>query len=144
MVTEMVPSRLVGAGYESFWSGHRLVEIWTAMGDPTNGIIQAHNGYIEIYLNLGIIGLVLLVASVASGLFKSIRRLKTDYAHAVLCVVYICVILAYNYTEAAFKPVNNLFVLLLFSIVQVATGATRERKKASEFFATSGIPNRTH
>jgi hypothetical protein len=48
---------LVGTGYESFWLGSRLDSVWEKVGH----INEAHNGYLEVYLNLGIIGLLLLV-----------------------------------------------------------------------------------
>ena len=48
---------LVGTGYESFWLGPRLKDVWAQTGA---GINEAHNGYLEVYLNQGLIGLVLL------------------------------------------------------------------------------------
>jgi hypothetical protein len=42
-----------------------------------------------------------------------------DHADGALRLTLVLIVLIYNYTEAAFKPLNNLFVLLLFSIVQV-------------------------
>ena len=119
MLLDMVPNRLLGAGYESFWSGDRLVQIWSRMGVDAGGIIQAHNGYIETYLNLGLVGLLLLVASIVAGLVKAAGRLRIAYAPACLAIAYVLTAVIYNYTEAAFKPLNNLFVLLLFSIVHV-------------------------
>jgi hypothetical protein len=113
MVLEMVPNNWVGAGYETFWSGPRLHYIWERIG----GIVQAHNGYIDMYANLGMIGLGLLLVAVLAGLFNACRSLYSDYPHAVLRVAFILVALVYNYTEAAFKPLNNVFVLLLYSIV---------------------------
>ena len=43
---------IVGTGYESFWLGPRLLRIWPVVGQ----INEAHNGYLDIYLNLGVIG----------------------------------------------------------------------------------------
>jgi len=40
----------IGAGFESFWLGPRLNKLWAQYNFMPN---QAHNGYIEIYLNLG-------------------------------------------------------------------------------------------
>src|SRR5206468_2635752 len=49
---------IFGTGFESFWLGDRLQAIWdTHWWHP----IQAHNGYLETYLNLGLVGLLLLV-----------------------------------------------------------------------------------
>src|SRR5437867_6169066 len=48
---------LLGAGFESFWLGGRLEKFWRAYWWHPN---QAHNGYIEVFLNLGWVGVALL------------------------------------------------------------------------------------
>ena len=125
LVTGMVPNPWIGAGYESFWSGERLTKIWTLMGFESGGIIQAHNGYIETYLNLGIVGLTLLVIAILSGLVSSSRQLRLDYSHAILRMSFILVAVIYNYTEAAYKPLNNVFLLLLFCIFELQASRGR-------------------
>ena len=57
LLLSMHTNPLLGTGYESFWLGPRLVKIWQRFG-PIN---EAHNGYLEVYLNLGLIGLFLLI-----------------------------------------------------------------------------------
>jgi O-antigen ligase len=133
MLIDMAPNPWIGAGYEMFWSGERLTTIWARMGVDSGGIIQAHNGYIETYLNLGIIGLVLLGMGIVSGLLGAGKQLqlRTEYAHAILKISFILAAVAYNYTEAAYKPLNNVFVLLLFSIIQVAA-SPRFTKRVTE------------
>ena len=54
----------VGTGFESFWLGPRLDRIWSIYSWHPG---EAHNGYIEIYLNLGWTGLVLLAVVIATG-----------------------------------------------------------------------------
>jgi len=49
---------LLGTGFETFWLGSRLDQVWALAGQGK--IQEAHNGYIEVYLNLGWIGLALL------------------------------------------------------------------------------------
>jgi O-antigen ligase len=131
VLLKMAPNPWIGAGYESFWSGDRLVAIWTGMGQAWRGIIQAHNGYIDAYLNLGIIGVSLLCIAILSGLVKAQEQLDREYAYGVLKIALILVAIAYNYTEAAFKPLNNVFVLLLISILQVPKIGVSERKTSS-------------
>ena len=50
---------LVGTGFESFWLGKRLHRVWEL---TMPGLQEAHNGYLELYLNLGWIGVILLGA----------------------------------------------------------------------------------
>jgi exopolysaccharide production protein ExoQ len=119
MVIDMVDNPLIGAGYESFWTGERLIEIWTRLGDSSGGIIQAHNGYIDVYLNLGIIGLVLLIGSIIWGLITAQKHLNTEYSYAILRILLILIVVINNYTEATYKPVSYYFVLLLVALFDV-------------------------
>jgi O-antigen ligase len=131
MLLKMAPNPWIGTGYESFWSGDRLSEIWARMGHTT-GFIQAHNGYIDTYLNLGIIGVSLIVIAIVVGLVRARQQLEHQYAYAVLRIALILVAVAYNYTEAAFKPVNNVFVLLLIGILEVSRVRVSRRMPSSE------------
>jgi exopolysaccharide production protein ExoQ len=101
---------LVGVGYDSFWLGDRLnffVEKYN--------VNTAHNGYLETYLELGVLGAIML-AGLLLGIF---RRAKTflrdsvnfDYGRIQLAMLF--VFLLYNITEVANKPRNLLFFLLL-------------------------------
>ena len=56
---------LVGTGFESFWLGWRIQRIW----DENVGIRlnEAHNGYLELYLQLGWCGVALLAVGLARG-----------------------------------------------------------------------------
>jgi O-antigen ligase len=149
MLLDMQPHPLIGAGYESFWSGSRMAEVWARMGSEGTGILQAHNGYIDLYLSLGLIGVSLLILAVLSGVGAIRRRLRSDYASGVLRLILVFVVLIYNYTEATFKPLNNLFVLLLYSIVQVRVHqegekpsmATSKDGSQSEIATRIGNPN---
>jgi O-antigen ligase len=125
---------LLGTGFESFWAGERMNYIWERYGE----INQAHNGYIDIYINIGMIGLCLLVGSIISGFLKAYRALNNDYLHAMLRICLIVTIVVYNYTEANFKPLCNMFTLLLISFIDtplLISGGTSASSQAS-------LPNR--
>lgn len=111
----MVKDPLLGVGYESFWLGPRQIAVKEYWGIS----ISAHNGYLEVYLNLGLIGLSLVVAIFLSGLHKVSRFLMVDYKHAVLRLSIIVVIIIYNWTEAIFYGVNNLWLLLFMACIPV-------------------------
>ena len=63
---EFAANPLLGTGFQSFWLGERLYRIWMA-NTMLLGINEAHNGYLEIYLNLGWIGVSLLVVLLLRG-----------------------------------------------------------------------------
>ena len=112
---------ILGTGYTSFWLGDRLQRIWALY--PRTPLIQAHNGYIEVYLNLGLVGVAILGAVVVTGLRNARRRLRVgDYkptsfdekVFQTFSMSYIVAYLFYNVTEATFMGLNFLFVMFLF------------------------------
>ena len=84
---------------------------------------MAHNGYIELYLNLGMVGL-LFAAGVILSCYLRMRRVLTSSFEMTetvmlgrLGMAFLAAFLAYNYTEVAFKSMHFLFVIfLLFTI----------------------------
>ena len=113
---DVADSPVLGAGFMSFWTGERMDLIWTRLGTP---VLQAHSGYIEQYLNLGYVGVAFIVLLLARGLFgaRSLARSDPLFAHLRLCFVVAAA--AYNYTEAAFYGVSNMWVLLLCGLIAV-------------------------
>lgn len=89
---------LVGTGYESFWMGPRLQRIWQQVG----AINEAHNGYLETYLNLGLIGIFLIGIFLVASYCKICKELKTHSSLASLNLALWTIAVFYNMTEAAF------------------------------------------
>jgi O-antigen ligase len=106
------PNTLFGAGFESFWLGARLEWLWEKWWWHPN---QAHNGYIETYLNLGLIGVCLLAIVLVSTLMKLDRQLRAGDPFAEIKFALFLAILTFNFTEAAFKAVH--FIWTMFFIV---------------------------
>ena len=111
---------LLGTGYASFWLGDRLQRIWELY--PNTPLLQAHNGYIEVYLNLGLVGVALLVGVVWTALRNVQRRLVAvqystgnldDSLFQSFGIAYMIAYLAYNITEATFMGLNFLFIVFL-------------------------------
>jgi len=103
---------LVGTGYESFWLGPRLQRIWQVAGY----VNEAHNGYLDIYLNLGGIGVALLVAFLIASYRTILKKFTASYALASLSLAMWTVILFYNVTEVGFKGGLLWLILLLGAI----------------------------
>lgn len=112
----MVTNPILGSGYQSFWLGERLNMIWGFTGRT---ISQAHNGYLEQYLNLGYIGVAFLGAIILSGFLKIKRQLNLDFALGMLCLCVIVSTVLYNYTEALFYGINNVWLLTLFAVIDI-------------------------
>ena len=110
----MVKNPIAGFGYDSFWLGDRMEIVQARWGH----LMQAHNGYLEIYLNLGFIGLFIIAGQILSGLRKVSRHLAIDYSAAILRLCFIVVVVLYNYTEATFYGVSGMWVLFLLGVME--------------------------
>lgn len=113
-VIGMNPNPLFGAGYESFWLGPRLKKLWTIYAWNPN---EAHNGYIEVYLNLGWVGLIMLTVALLTGYGKLVRGLRLDTNMASLGLAYFVMTIVYNLTEAGFRVFNPVWITLLLAII---------------------------
>ena len=109
----MVRNPLLGFGYESFWMGDRtriIAETWNVRWN-------AHNGYLQVYLDLGLIGIFFVMTWIFSGLKKIWRSVQSDYAIGLLRFIFILVAVFYSYTEAAFSGVSLIWIILFFGIM---------------------------
>jgi O-antigen ligase len=113
---------IVGAGYQDFWQRPQPSAVmWEIFGHMN----QAHNGYIETYLNGGVVGLLLLLLTAFYGL-KELRRhiLSGSGSFVVFLFAYLAVIMVYSWTEAIFNKISLLwFVTLLACLVDVDQSA---------------------
>jgi O-antigen ligase len=106
-----------GIGYDTFWLGERLE--WFLEKHQVN---SAHNGYLEAYLEVGWIGLLLLVAFLITVFAKVKRALESDVSYGRLLAATLAVFLFYNVTEAGYKPTTLVcFMLLLVAMTAPVT-----------------------
>jgi exopolysaccharide production protein ExoQ len=99
-------SPIFGAGFESFWLGDRLRKIWeTHWWHPT----QAHNGYLETYLNLGVVGLLMLVGLIVATFLKIRTALLRNFEWGRFRLGLFIAIVLYNWTEAAFRGLSLIW-----------------------------------
>jgi len=76
---------LVGVGYYSFWLGDRPEKISEGFFYKLN---EAHNGYIETYLNSGIIGVFLLGMVLAAGFKETIREVLAGMSYGAVRLAF--------------------------------------------------------
>jgi exopolysaccharide production protein ExoQ len=114
---------LVGVGYDSFWLGDRLNHFIEKYNVNT-----AHDGYLEAYLELGIVGMLLLAGLVLSVFRRAKSSLRDpasfDFGRVQLAIL--AIFLLYNVTEVAYKARTLIFFLLLL----VGVGFPRRRSQA--------------
>jgi len=114
---------LFGSGYESFWLGDRVEKFWKIFWWHPN---QSHNGYLEVYLNLGLTGLALLGLVMAWGYRNIVRAFRRDPEAARLRLAYFVVAAVYNLTEAAFRELHPVWIVFLLAVIVVPEALSRE------------------
>ena len=131
---EIAGNPLVGTGFESFWLGWRIQRIW----DENVGIRlnEAHNGYLELYLQLGWCGALLLAVGLARGYFRIVRGLRSDFSLGGLRLAYLVVALNYNHSEAGFRVQYCTWVFLLLAIFSGPKLSTLAPTRAEDMLRT--------
>ena len=131
------PNPFVGVGYQSFWLGPQLLWIWA---HPTfAGINEAHNGYIEVYLNLGVVGLLLLVALLIESYQTIWRKFMASSNFGSLSLALWTTFLFYNGTESA-AFIGFLWVVFLLGVIAVPTRGKRLPANTVAPYARSSLP----
>ena len=128
-VIPAVPNSIVGAGFENFWISpnvsifqrNLLVLGWYP--PLVEDLNEAHNGYIDVYLNLGWIGVSLIALVLVSGYKRAVGAFRRSPKLGSLFLVYIVTAVFYNITEAGFRMLSPSWTFLLLAIVS-ASGVT--------------------
>jgi len=122
-----VHNPILGTGFESFWLGKRLQDVIIQINQ---GVNQAHNGYIEIYLNLGAVGVILLLNLLITGYLRIMPDVRRQVQLGSLRLAFWISAVAYNFTEAGFKMMNPTWFALLFSVAVLPKVAMLKRASA--------------
>jgi exopolysaccharide production protein ExoQ len=110
----------IGYGYDAFWSGMR--------GESANVILaarwavpSAHNGFLEVWLQLGILGLAAFLLFVGRGLVISLGAAsRRQLAPVTFALVTFALTIAYNLDESGVLPPNDwLWIVVILASVNM-------------------------
>lgn len=113
---QMNTNPFIGTGYRSFWAGERLSALWR---DYWWHPKQAHSGYLETFLNLGIIGIISLIILIFSTYRNAKKELIAGIEIGKFRMVVLFMLLIYNYTEASFIISTPLWYLFLLTAIKL-------------------------
>lgn len=119
MLIELQPNAFLGAGFNTFWAGERLRISFEKFG----GIFQAHNGYLETYLNGGWFGISVLVGVLVAAYLRIRKRLIVGAPDAGIRLVVLIIAVVYNYSEASFNKIGVLWLLTVIVLMQSLPGS---------------------
>jgi O-antigen ligase len=113
---------ILGAGFESFWLGDRQVKFAELFrGIPIN---EAHNGYLETYIQLGLLGLFITLALILATYAKARRELFENFDLGRFRLAYLAGFLFFNWTEAGFR--THCFPFFMFFLAAIDYPAQTE------------------
>ncbi len=118
-------SPIFGTGFESFWNvnvdkvARGLLGYW-----EIHNLVSAHNGYIQIYLDLGLVGLFLIVLILISGYWRASRAFYRNRSLGGLMLAYIVTAGFYSITEAGFRTMCPEWIFLLLAVISASGVAT--------------------
>jgi O-antigen ligase len=123
-------SPLLGAGFESFWVGDRLRMIW-GMNGYLYGVNEAHNAYLQVFLNLGWIGVGMLIGIIFKGYRNVIAVLREDRTVGGLALGFFVAAIIYGFTEAsAFGMMSPIWIAFLLATLTIPAPAKLEEGPA--------------
>lgn len=129
-VLPVVPNAVVGAGFETFWLGPRLQKVWSRLSGFMQ-VNEAHNGYIEVYLNLGWVGIGLMGNILISGYRRVCKAVHREPMVGSLVLSYVAATATYSVTEAGFRMLNPSWIFLLLAIVGANVTALLGRRPSA-------------
>jgi len=115
-VLSVAENPFVGTGYESFWLPERIQRLWDVFGLHIN---EAHNGYLEVYLNLGWIGVALLAVLIVTGYRNVSVAFRRDPDAGGLRLAYFIAAVVYSFTEAGFRTMSLIWIVFLLATTAV-------------------------
>jgi exopolysaccharide production protein ExoQ len=105
---------LLGTGYGGFW----VPSLYPKLSPQVdNRPAECHNGYLETYANLGLVGVALLAFIIIQSLRNAMKTAHVDFEYGRIRLVLLLTIIVFNYTEASFPRGTHIF---WFSFLMVA------------------------
>jgi exopolysaccharide production protein ExoQ len=124
-------SPLLGVGFGSFWHGKRAREISERLGFFYT-LQEAHDGYLEVYLDGGLLRLFLLMIAIVAAVAKIMNRLADDDSYAPFRLAFVTVALIYSVTESFFDWLNPIWFVLLLVLVEYPSTGLEEADSEDE------------
>jgi exopolysaccharide production protein ExoQ len=126
---EAAPNGIVGAGFESFWISPNVLKFQRTLEAENwyhpEALNEAHDGYLEVYLNLGLVGVGLILWILISGYRRAVAAFRRNPSLGGLMLACIIPSAFYSLTEAGFRMVYVMWIFLLFAVVSASGIAAR-------------------
>lgn len=115
---------LIGSGYQTFWLEDYINTLWQKYDFKPN---NAHNGYLETYLNLGLVGFTLLISMLVTSVVRLRREMLARAPASALMFALLAISLFYNWSEAMFSTITSMWFVTLLAVVHHDPAAVARR-----------------
>jgi O-antigen ligase len=129
-IMEKNTHHLIGAGFRGFWESNEGESVWRELG--TNRLLSSHNGYLEIYVQGGVVAIILLLVFILSTGLNAADKLVKGDPFGRLAVIFWPILLIYNVTESAFLQIGILWFAMLIVTVDTPWQYGRKRTFIAE------------
>jgi exopolysaccharide production protein ExoQ len=112
---------IFGTGFESFWNTN-IEKVAAALPGywEIHNLVSAHNGYIEVYLDLGLVGVCLIALLLIGGYRLGSRAFQRNPEIGSLILAYIVTATFYSITEAGFRVLTPMWIFLLLAVISAS------------------------
>jgi O-antigen ligase len=108
----------LGVGFGGFWIGRAANIPWDANLSWILG--EGHNGYFDTYLQIGLVGLFLLLGVIFSSRRKIAECFAWDFEYGMFRMTFLIIILLVNVTESTFlRGEHMLWFMFLICVLSV-------------------------
>jgi O-antigen ligase len=132
MVIDMIGKRpVLGYGYEAFWLKDLSLRI--AVDEGAGWRAQhSHNGFLEVALAMGLLGLTVYVIGLVRGIARALRWMRAQEGiTAQWPLLFLCFFVLYNLTEVTALARNSIYwALYVSALTSVAPRVIRSSKAA--------------
>ncbi|MEL6930615.1 MAG: O-antigen ligase [Cyanobacteria bacterium J06600_6] len=119
-----------------FWLGYGMTAFWNGLDGPSSyiqyamriGVIYAHNGFLDLWLSIGLVGLGIFLVSFFSTTAQSLTLLrKTNSPEGFWPLLFMSYILLSNLTEGTISNLNSSFWAIYVAISYSLVIAKRDK-----------------
>ena len=100
---------IFGVGYGSFWINPPIHYDLFIM------VNEAHNGYLDLFTELGVVGLILFLGFLLSTFRQAQKAMAYDFEWAAFAFCFLLITVVHNITESSFlRPTNHMGAIMFF------------------------------
>jgi len=124
---------MLGVGYGGYWG------LQDGMIYSTVGVREAHNGYLEVYLDAGMVGLALFFAFLLAHYLKALRKLNDAHDWGLFGICFLMMTLMHNFSESNFLRTSSYFWNSTVFLTVVFSARNRQSVECPAYASDSAL-----